>query len=322
MAKISEIIEPSSTWDIVDSSKLRTYMDCPRKFFYEYVLGWRYEAPNNHLVFGTAWHAAVESLLLNDYSKESVANAGLLFMKYYRAELPPSTDELYAPKRPIDALSALVSYAKRFKSDDKLYEFPHTEVGGVVLINKDSPMHFKIDAIARVRSTGKYLIMDHKTSQRKSSKWSSGWQLSTQLLLYMHVLYCLYSPEEVQGARVRGSFFYKNSRHGFDEAVIDKTSPQMQAWINSCNKWYDDLKNDMDILLWEDNDEELVMRSFPQNDQACTKYFGCPYLDFCNAWPNPLTRCESPPIGFRVEHWDPTKIETIKENINLTQLKG
>jgi len=25
------------------------------------------------------------------------------------------------------------------------------------------------------------------------------------------------------------------------------------------------------------------------------------------AWPNPLQRCDEPPLGFKVEYWDPRK---------------
>jgi len=320
VAKITDLIEPSNTWDVVDSSKLSTFMECPRKYFYRYVLGWSASAPNVHLIFGTAWHAAVERLLLEGYDKVHVEEAKFIFLQYYRQYIPEEADELYVPKNPAGAFNALDLYANRFKNDLVLNEFPHTEVGGTVLIDTDAPMHFKIDAIGKEKSTGKYWILDHKTSQSKTRRWSSSWQLRTQILLYMHVLYCLYSPDNVKGARVRGSFFYKKLDRDaeFDEAVIEKTPDQMQAWLSSCNSWYKDLKYNMSLLLEEDNDENSVMHAFPQNDTACDKYWGCPYLDFCNAWANPLKRCNIPSIGYEVTHWDPRDIPTIRKDVDLT----
>ena len=317
MPKLTQIIEPSPTWDIIDSSKLSTYMDCPRQFFYKYVLGWERDYPNNHLVFGTAWHAAVEHLLLNGYNDASLTEAKFIFLQYYRDQLPEESDELYSPKRPTDAFNALDLYVKHFKNDLHKYEILYTEVGGIALIGEDSPMHFKIDAIARLKELGKNLILDHKTSQRKMSNWSSSWQLKTQLLFYLHVLYCLYPSDEIEGARVRGSFFYKSKENTFDEAVIKKDPNQMQAWINSCNHWYNSLKYDMELLSDCDGND-VAMDAFPQNDQACEKYYGCPFLDMCNAWPNPIQHAETPPIGMRVRYWDPRDIPTIRETIDLT----
>jgi len=80
-------------------------MDCARQYFFEYVLGWRSTAPNNHLVFGSAWHAAIEHILQKGYG--AVDEAVFIFMNTYREELPPDTDELYSPKTPSRADEAL-----------------------------------------------------------------------------------------------------------------------------------------------------------------------------------------------------------------------
>ena len=53
-------IKEQPTWNIKDSSKLDTYLDCPRKFFYEHMLGWRVDRPAHALHFGTSWHMARE----------------------------------------------------------------------------------------------------------------------------------------------------------------------------------------------------------------------------------------------------------------------
>ena len=88
------VIQPHPTWDIMDSSKLICYKECPRKFFYQYILGWQNAYPNNHLVFGSAWHMAMEWLL--NHPKD-IAGAALAFLEYYREHFPPNTDELFVP---------------------------------------------------------------------------------------------------------------------------------------------------------------------------------------------------------------------------------
>ena len=87
-------IPSSPTHRIVDGSKLKRFMECPRAFFYEYLLGWRSERPNNHLVFGTAFHEALEHILLNGYTRAIADDAFEKFLTSYRTVFEPHTDEL------------------------------------------------------------------------------------------------------------------------------------------------------------------------------------------------------------------------------------
>ena len=54
------------------------------------------------------------------------------------------------------------------------------------------------------------------------------------------------------------------------------------------------------VLMMDD-----ILRAFPKNTESCTKYFGCPYADFCQAWMNPLQRCQEVQPGFKLDFWDP-----------------
>ena len=67
-------------------------------------------------------------------------------------------------------------------------------------------------------------------------------------------------------------------------------------------------------ILKDCKDSDDVLSAFPMNTTNCSKYFGCPYFDFCTAWPNPLKRCNETPIGIEIEFWDPTR-EEVKTKI-------
>ena len=109
----------------------------------------------------------------------------------------------------------------------------------------------------------------------------------------------------------------------FDEQPIAKTDAQMQAWLERTNQWIDRMHTDMDILTNEDDTDKIAMQSFPQNDRACFDYGRrCEFFDYCNAWPNPLDRCEQVPIGFNVEWWDPLAQPEIRTKINLATQSG
>jgi hypothetical protein len=319
--KLLDILPEQETWNVVDPSKLSVYMSCPRKYFYEQVLQWREDYTNNHLHFGSCWHLAVEHLLNNGYSKESVEEACYLFYNAYRLKLNSESDGQFAPKDPQNAIATLIRYAERFKRDNEDYKVLGTEIGGTVLIAPDSPMFFKIDALLQRQRDGKVICLDHKTSQRRMGNWTEQWLLSTQMLTYLHVLYCLFGEDNaVGGIRVRCSFFYKAKPSEFDEAIIEKNLSQMQAWLTSQTNWYDSLQYDMKYLLEQEDTESPTMRSFPMNEKACFNYGRkCAYFDFCCAWANPLARCEAPPLGFIHEAWDPRTDSGAKTFIDLTK---
>lgn len=322
MALALEVIQPHPTWEILDSSKLTTYMECPRKFFWRYLLGWHPASPNNHLIFGSAWHFAMEHLLLSGTSADSVSMAIAKFAEYYREYLPPSTDELFAPKTPLNAAMSIMDYARKFAREIVECEVLYTELGGIVLVSSTRTMTFKCDAIMRSPS-GAVFGLDHKTSQRRYSDWGDHWTLSTQILTYLHALNCLYSDQEDMKMVVRCSFFYKKDPTIFEDQPISKSLAQMQAWLERTNQWIDRLNTDVDILRHEDDTDETAMHAFPQNDTACFN-FGrrCEFFDFCNAWSNPLTRCGEPPLGFNVEWWNPLNQPEIRTKVNLATQSG
>lgn len=318
--KLLDILPQNETWQIIDQSKLVTYLNCPRKFFYSYVLGWKSDYPSNHLTFGSAWHEAVEHLLLNDYSKDSLVQASLLFLNRYRQDFGSETDEMFAPKDPKNALVTLSNYSQRFFRDTKEYEILFTEIGGQVYIAPNHPMSFKMDVIVRNRETGQISLWDHKTSQRRMGNWQESYSMDTQMHLYLHALYCMYGVKEdkVKGAKIRCTFFYKSKPSEFEETLIEKSPDQMQNFLYSTFNYYSQLKNDMEILLNEDSTEEENMHAFPMNPTSCFDYGkSCLFLDLCKAWPNPIIHVDSPPIGMKVEFWNPLEDKKIKTLIDL-----
>jgi PD-(D/E)XK nuclease superfamily len=317
--KTLDVIQPHPTWNVVDPSKLTEYMRCPRKYFYRYVLGWASEYPNNHLIFGSSWHLGAEHLLRNGYTTGTLYEASRLFLAHYRKHFDESTDGLFIPKDPTTALQALADYAHKFQRDSVEYDTLHTEIGGVVSVSPEHTLYFKIDAILKDRETGKVLFLDHKTSQRKFYDWGEHWIMSTQMLTYTHVLNCLYPQAEIEGGKVRCTFFYKAKDAEFDEATISKTPNQMNAWLSRVRSWMGELDQNMVGLLEEDSPSKDVMESFPMNDTSCFS-FGqkCTYFDLCNSWSNPLQHSQDPPIGMKQEHWDPRDNEVIREKVDLT----
>lgn len=298
------------THHIIDGSKLNVFMECPRKFFYEYLLGWRSERPNNHLVFGTAWHEAMEYLLLNGYKSKSVLAAYRAFELKYRETLSdPENDELFWPKTPDRAFECLANYAQRYKSDLEKYEVLYTEIAFTVQMDETRVLYGRMDSVLR-RFDDIICSLEHKTGS-SLNRWGEQFHMSMQGGVYSHALMCLFGFDEVGPIIFNGSIFKKvkgtrgASKFDFHREPVQKSKAQMQTWYLNTLYWMDQLEREYQ-LLESSSAKNDVLTAFPLNTTSCSNWFGCQYKNYCNSWKNPLAKCFQPPLGMVEEHWDPT----------------
>ena len=299
------------TFKVNDSTKINCYLDCPRRYFYEYVLNWRQDTPHHDLEFGEAWHQAQEHLLKHGY--DSVLGAMNAFLSHYRKHFSEHTDPDYAPKNPGYAAQALVAYVKQYATDRVDYETLYTEVAGSVMVAPGLHLSFRIDAIVRSLQTGLIRFREHKTTKSDRPSWYMQWPLAIQLGTYTYVMHCMYEQAEIYGGEVNGSIFTKKEvKHV--RVPVKKTMDAMNAWHFDVVYWLRQIEQQFDMLS-RCSDTQSVMEAFPRNPGSCTKYFGCPYHDFCCAWSNPLSRCEEIPDGFVEFIWNPADREKKAEKV-------
>jgi len=296
--------------NVIDSSKIVDYMRCPRYFFFRHILGWRTESPNNHLVFGTAWHLAMEHLLLHGYGDKAIIDAFNLFLEEYRKTFTSETDELFAPKTPDNAFLVLAKYAQHYDGELEDLDVLYTEIAGSVAVDETHSLAFRMDSIIRNNVTGRVFSREHKTGSRLWM-WDEQWLLGIQPATYSHVLYCLYPRDEVDCVEMNGCFFIKRKKDPYDfhRYEVRKRKDQMQVWMDTVRYYLWEIDREYEML--EDYDEtQEVLPVFPMRPTNCIDYGRvCEYQDFCLAWSNPLRRMYEPPIGFVKEYWDPMERE-------------
>ena len=309
------------TWNIVDPSKMQTFMSCRRKFFYEYVVGWRSDAPNNHLHFGTAVHKALEHLYKKGFDTNSVIEACDIGINTYRQLFPSDSDVLYGAKTPDNLIKAVAKYSKHFERDLEDHEVLYLETSGAVPISEDRVMYVRMDGILQNRRSGMIDGIEHKTGSREWL-WEDQWPKKMQINTYHHVLYCLYYDqlENVRGMRVNGLIFLKRKKDPVVilEVPVRKTPDHMAAWLSEANFWYSEIEQDFNKLS-KCTDSDSVLDAFHCNGERCLDWGRvCEYQQFCLAWANPLRRIGTLPNGFKKEYWDPRDYETT-HTIDLTQ---
>ncbi len=296
------------TWNVVDSTKLEDYMECPRRFFYCYVLGWRPEADSQDLVFGQAWHLAMQYLLLHGYEPRSIVEAYNEFLNCYRQVFPDTTDDIYKPKNPAGVIKALTAYVVEHRNDS--FDVLYTEVAGSVPIGPNRNIHFKMDDILRDRQ-GQIFSLEHKTTKKSFDRiFYDKWAMAIQPACYQHALCCVFPPDEVWGVKINATCFQVKEIK-FRRLPVRRNYDMLSVWLATMNTLFEQLEYNFDLLS-----EELIMRhdnkvmhSFEQRPISCTSYRGCPYINLCLSWANPLQHIESLPMGFKTEFWDPSAKE-------------
>lgn len=328
------MISPHPTWDIKDSSKLEQFIHCPRRYFYRYMLGWDVDVPAQDLWFGESWHRAREYQLLNGY--DDVQGAYDAFITCYREQFAPEQDEFYSPKTPTAVLNALIQFSDQYRNDlidNEVVELDGqkmTEISGTVPIAEDRVLHYRMDSIMRRKADGKIFSWDHKTtteSYLNSRFWADQFFLSIQSGTYTHCLYCIFPIEQVLGIEFCGTGFTylkrgsANRPAGYHVSLRRvpawKTPGQMNSWLWLANEIYSNIEYETERLLNCSEDDPVLM-AFPMNPTSCTSFRGCPYLDFCISWPNPLRNAYEPPLGFTERFWNPASMDTrVKKDLSF-----
>ena len=90
----------------------------------------------------------------------------------------------------------------------------------------------------------------------------------------------------------------------------------MNGWLHDALNYITRIEDDFDRLA-SASEGDSILEAFPRNRESCTDFGGCPFLDYCSVWNNPLQHAEEPPLGYHVEHWDPRQRDHAKETVQL-----
>jgi hypothetical protein len=183
----------SAPRELLTNSRLRTFRSCQRRHFFAYEQGWRPVVTAEALAFGSLGHHALEAwwnAMAHDPTKpdDALTLALTAIVKHKGDDADPFMV--------VKVEEAVQAYHARWASTIHEYEILAVEAGfRIDLLNVDtmrSSTTFdrggKIDAIVKVRATGKILIVEHKfTSEDFSEDGSPYWAkltLDTQVSNY------------------------------------------------------------------------------------------------------------------------------------------
>ena len=114
--------------EIIDYSSLSTYIDCPRKFLFNYIMHFRPKRKSIHLVFGSAWHYGLEvvykrlqhdpdSLTIIDATELSIVSFNNLWKIESDGKFPD--EDIIFPKSPGHAANMYHEYWSQYLDSDQ-----------------------------------------------------------------------------------------------------------------------------------------------------------------------------------------------------------
>lgn len=293
-----------------DSTSLGYLKECPRKYYYEMILGRAPRGENVHFVFGGHYHKALE---IYDHAKSAGADhadATDAALNYCLTETvvrdangwrPWSSDD--ANKNRLTLVRSVLWYLEHF-ADDPLETVqlangkPAVELSFRFEIDLEAPTGEQyllcghLDRLVQDQS-GTLYVLDRKTSKNTISASSfRNYKPDNQMGLYDFAAPIVYSVP-VAGVLIDlaqiGATFTR-----FLRAPIHRDSQMKDEWYR-------------DTLYYLQLAARFAEQEYwPMNDKSCGNYGGCPFRDICAK--SPATR-EKWLMGLTTtREWDPMKV--------------
>lgn len=253
-----------------DSISFKTFLECPRKYAWLMREKIRAKGQSIHLLWGIAYHSALEAFDKARGEGASHDEAVRLAVKEAISHrLPESQDNT---KTPETLVRSVVWYCDEYRNDP----FETASFGGKQAVELTFQFHISDEVIWAghidkvVRYNGRLYFIDRKTTKGQlNQKYFKKFELDAQMLGYTYASRVAF-PEPFAGGIIDacqvGVNFTRFGRHvlNIEEHLLDEFE-QTVLTFSQLAKQFEELD------LW------------PMNPTACDKFMGCEYALLCKA---------------------------------------
>lgn len=287
---------------IVDNTSLAMFKECPRKYYYGILQGYRPKTKAPPLEFGKVYHTALETF---DRETAKGMDREEVLRKALREALESADGEGFTTDSRRSRLSlarAIVWYVDTYREDVMKTAIlpngkPAVELSfrielPFVFSDSDEPVLYcgHIDKVAEYN--GKLYAVEHKHTV--SGLYDSYWDryvFSSQISGYVLALKTQFNLDTA-GALIDstqvGATFAR-----FGRRIAHRVEAHQQEWILDLSYWMSQL----DLCIRSDR--------WAHNTESCSKYGGCQFRSVC--FTSPSVRQAVLDAEFRIEKWDPLK---------------
>lgn len=313
----------------IDYSSLSTYLSCPRKFMFQYVLHLRSVRPSIDLVFGAAWHYGLEQAYRSwkdqaDLTLEMLAMISEeSFNQYWSIEGEPYFDpDQTFPKSPVNAANMYHSYWRKFYGIQNTKQILSIEEPFTIAIKVGS---YDISYIGRMdlifKNRDFIEITDHKTTKSVNAITGPSFECSMQTDGYLTAGNIYY--DSIPRMVYIVALCQKSKHDAFELYEFTKPNYSLERFLSDLRMHCQRIIIDLEQAK---NEQSNLSRTFsPQSflrnpGYACTQYFRkCPYFDICTMVNNPFIWQSKPPEGYIVSEWNPDQHDA---EVKAKLLKG
>jgi len=307
----------------IDYSSLSTYMECPRKFLFQYIFHFRGKK-SIHLVFGSCWHYGKEEVYKRIQAGEKLTtkSATEIAIKAFNrlwsvegASTWPDEDIIF-PKSPGHAANVYKKYWDRYLEEDSKHQIISVESPFALDLSQHIPglprYIGRMDLVLLRKSNNTLIIIDHKSGKAIYTTTQTSYEMSLQTAGYMIAGYIYYDriPEMIYNV----DLFQKTATPEPQRYTINKRKAELEQYYEDICYYVQNIL--IDLLMLEQDKADAIKRndcikSFRKNPgYPCTTFMTtCPYKSLCVDRNNPLLWKDNPPRGFIINEWDPDEHE-------------
>lgn len=289
-----------------DSTSLSWLKECPRKYQYTMIDGWRLIGDSIHLKFGILYHSALEAYdrlrITEDLSHDDALEAivDYLLKKTWEDGKPWETN--HSKKNRDTLLRSVIWYLDEFQNDPAKTIIlpdgkPAVELSFKMEINHDAPdgntyvLSGRLDRL--VRFGDEPYVMDRKTTgSTLGSYYFSEYSPHNQMSLYTLAGRVVFATPVagviIDAAQIAVGF------SSFGRGITTRSAAQLDEYLENTVHWLKQAERYAAEGYW------------PMNEMSCHKYGGCPFREVCNK--SPEIRGDYLKTYFEKKPWNPLEV--------------
>lgn len=271
----------------LDNTAMKSYMECPRKYYYSMVRHKRSKGPERPaLAYGSVWHTIMETHYKTGGDARAVVEAAHAAWKPHDSPEDHRTLERACMEygKFIQTYGDFETEARNWGRTVGYPENPIVELPCEIWWpGAPHPYAGKIDRIFELN--GLFYIEDHKSTSAMGPTYFKQFDPSNQMMGY-DWLGGLLSGLPIAGVRINAHAVLKTTSK-FERQTIPFSPQRLEEWAKNYGVWARRIERSHELLTLQSKKlnidmDQVLLEAFPHNFEACAgKYGQCGYTDVC-----------------------------------------
>lgn len=316
-----------------DNTRIRDYRECPRRYYFRHIKGWRPIGTATPLAAGLGWHSGMDFIWkhIKEYDDETLTNAAIemWLAEMMKEGIDPTTVDytMNEPKRTMGVFKEMFkSYIEQRRSLLESIEVISIERPFAVPLGMNTNNYYIGRIDKEFFQKGRIYVVDHKTTSAYAksgyfrSTFLSSFSPDSQIDGYSYAAFLEYG-DKFKAVWIDAALVHKTVHEGFKFIPIERAFNNLDAWLWEANYWVTQIEADM-YRLSQCSPDDPYLAAFPKKaPESCTPFArSCAYQDICRFHSNPLS-LTTPPKGFELDFWNPFEVNKIAQ-LGFEQEKG